>query len=80
MAGECVVCKTDFGFEEWSLNEMFLDWGNQVNEARLGLYDDILDDREDGCIYYMSSGQASGTPFPLTRGGSRYRLLWTVAG
>jgi hypothetical protein len=51
MAGECVVCKTDFGFEEWSLNEMFLDWGNKVNEARLGLYDDILDDREGTGVY-----------------------------
>jgi hypothetical protein len=80
MDGKCIVWKTDFGFEEWSLNEMFLDWGSKIDKTRLGICEDIPDDRGHGYMYASHLDERSGTPFPFTSGGRGYRLLWTVAG
>jgi hypothetical protein len=32
LMGECIVCKTDFGVVEWSLNEIF--WAGEVKTTR----------------------------------------------
>jgi hypothetical protein len=75
MGGECIVCKTDFGLEKWSRNEIF-GLGRQSRQDSLGLYDDTLDDREHRYIYKSHLDKHLEHP----SGGSEYRLLWTGAG
>jgi hypothetical protein len=51
MVGECIMCKTDLRFEEWRLNQMFLNQGSKVDKTRLGIWNRTPDDHERGYIY-----------------------------